>query len=88
MPDNHNVSTSLSLSATLSFDSDFSFCLYKGKWRMQHELNVGGGKAWSRSDGARRGLCSGGARWSGGSHGCGGAAERTRPLGLTARMTM
>lgn len=55
---------------------------------MQHELNVGGGKAWSRSDGARRGLCSGGARWSGGSHGCGGAAERTRPLGLTARMTM
>lgn len=64
------------------------FVCIKEKWRMQHELNVGGGKAWSRSDGARRGLCSGGARWSGGSHGCGGAAERTRPLGLTARMTM
>ncbi|CAN6908096.1 unnamed protein product [Brassica oleracea] len=30
-----------------------------------------------RSDGARRGLCSGGSRWSGGSHSCGGAAERT-----------
>ncbi|CAN6872756.1 unnamed protein product [Brassica oleracea] len=29
------------------------------------------------SDGARRGLCSGGSRWSGGSHSCGGAAERT-----------
>ncbi|CAN7004064.1 unnamed protein product [Brassica oleracea var. botrytis] len=30
-----------------------------------------------RSDGARRGLRSGGSRWSGGSHSCGGAAERT-----------
>ncbi|CAF1920818.1 unnamed protein product [Brassica oleracea] len=45
--------------------------------RTETSLTLEEARRGLRSDGARRGLRSGGSRWSGGSHSCGGAAERT-----------